>query len=439
MHVRNRLIALGALAAVVLLVVVVAGGGGGEDHRLRAVFERTVQLSPGQELRIAGRKVGEVGSIELADGNAVADLRITEGDVWPLTQGTTAAIRWGSTTSLAYRYVELHPGRPGAPALPEDAVLTKDHTVTPVELDESYRIFRGRTRGDLKRLVGELGDTLDGRGDTIARGLDAAPGGLDGAAQLLQQLGEDRYALRTLVDAGARVTGALAARKGDLGSLADNAAATFDEFARHTRAEQASLDRAPQAFTTATGTLARLDGSLSGLQLLVDDLRPGARGLRTLAGPVRGALTQLRAVAPLATRTLRTGTAAAPGLTRLLSTGTGFLPKLAGVLDQLEPMMGCLRPYAPELAGMLANWTAYNRNYDNGGHYARTFPLLANPALVPGTPLNSQAITTLLKGRLSYAMPRPPGLNAGKPWFQPQCGAGPESLDPSKDPEGAGR
>jgi hypothetical protein len=109
------------------------------------------------------------------------------------------------------------------------------------------------------------------------------------------------------------------------------------------------------------------------------------------------------------------------------------------VLDQVEPMAACIRPYAPELAGNLSTWTGYNRSYDNGGHYARTFPLMANPALIPGTALSSKQITDLLKGRISYAMPRPPGLNAGKPWFQPQCGAGPESVDASKDPEGAGR
>jgi hypothetical protein len=65
--------------------------------------------------------------------------------------------------------------------------------------------------------------------------------------------------------------------------------------------------------------------------------------------------------------------------------------------------------------------------------------LLFNAALAPGTTLSSQAITSASGGRLTYAMPRPPGLNAGKPWFQPQCDAGPASLDPSKDPEGAGK
>ena len=32
-------------------------------------------------------------------------------------------------------------------------------------------------------------------------------------------------------------------------------------------------------------------------------------------------------------------------------------------------------------------------------------------------------------------MPRPPGETSGQPWFQPQCGAGPEALDPAQDQE----
>jgi hypothetical protein len=88
---------------------------------------------------------------------------------------------------------------------------------------------------------------------------------------------------------------------------------------------------------------------------------------------------------------------------------------------------------------MFSTWTGYNKNYDAQGHYARTFPLQTNPALAPGTSQTSQQITSELSDRVNYAMPRPPGLNTGQPWFQPQCGAGPDALDASKDPEGASR
>jgi ABC-type transporter Mla subunit MlaD len=428
------------VGVLVIAGIIVASASGGGEHKVRAVFDSAEQLAPGQELRMAGRKVGKVGKIETYDGHhAVVVLRVFDDKVWPLHRGTTADTRWGSTTSLAYRYVELHPGPASAPALPNDAVLPVTQNRTAVELDQAYRIFRGRTRGDLRGVLRGLADTFYNEGPALRRGLSTAPGGLDQAAAVLREFSADQHALSTMMVAGDAATSALAGRQGDLEQLVHHAAATFDEFARHTRAEQASLERAPSAFSESVGTLSRLDTSLDGLQALLDDLRPGARQLRVFAAPARRALAELRREVPIATATFRTGRLAAPPLTRMLKTGTTFLPHLGNVLDQFAPMMACLRPYAPELAGNLGTWTGWNKNYDEYGHYARTFDLQANLAILPGTPFNSLQATNMFKNRLFYAMPRPPGLNAGHPWFQPQCGAGPDSMDPSKDPEGAGK
>ena len=122
---RSRTLALAGLSALFICVAVIVGFAafGGETHKLHATFDAAVQMASGQEVRVAGRKVGEVGSIETVDGRAVVELNIQEDDVWPLPRGTTAGLRWGSTTSLAYRYVELHPGPKSAPDLPDDGVL----------------------------------------------------------------------------------------------------------------------------------------------------------------------------------------------------------------------------------------------------------------------------------------------------------------------------
>jgi hypothetical protein len=99
-------------------------------------------------------------------------------------------------------------------------------------------------------------------------------------------------------------------------------------------------------------------------------------------------------------------------------------------------MAGCLRPYTPELAGFLSTWIGYTKNYDAQGHVARI--LVEAPPVPIGSPLTAEQAVQTHGGNLQYAMPRPPGLNAGQPWFQPQCGAGPDALDPAKDPERTG-
>ena len=436
-----RALALSALAVGVVVVLIIIGGpfSGGSDHIIRAPFTSVEQLTPGIEVRIAGRKVGSIDSIKLPPhgGHPIVAMQITEGAVWPLPTGTTAQARWGSTTSLAYRYVELLPAKSGAP-LPNHALLTEAKNSTPVELDQYYRIFRGRTTGDVRQLVGELGATVAKKGPALKSGLAAAPGGLGQTSAVLAQLGASQQALDQLVVEGNRVTGALAGKQSNLSSLVDHLAATFDEFGKNTQAEQASLDQGPQALSTAKVTLARLNQSLPGLQGLVDDIAPGAAQLQSLAPRLRNALLELNRVGPLAASTLQKGTQAAGPLGKLVSTGIPFMPRLGSTLGQLDPMFACLRPYTPELAGNLGTWTGYNQNFDAGGHYARTFDLQLNPLIIAGTPFNSKQIVQASSGGLTYAMPRPPGLNAGHPWFQPQCGAGPDSLNAAKDPEISG-
>ena len=427
----SRLLAAVALAgALVALVLVVLRSE--SSRTLRAGFDNVVQLTEGQEVRVAGRQVGEVGAVELVDGQATVELRITDEDVWPLPKGTVARTRWGSTTAYLTRYIELYPGPVGAGTL-EDGAIVRARTA--FELDDAYRIFRGDTDGQTRRLLDLLGGALEGQGADLRRGLDAAPPGLDATGELTRELAADEERLRTLAVAGDRTTTALAAQAGVLRELVVDAAGTIEELAEHAGAQQQSLDRAPATFERTTSTLARFDASIERLDALVADLRPGAPALRDLAGTARGALARLRTVSPLLASTLDRGTAAAPRLERLFDRTSPVLPQAAAALRTFNPMLACLRPYGPEIAGFLSTWTGQLKNYDSQGHYARSFPITVIPALLPGTPNTSKAAIDAQPGRLRYAMPRPPGLNAGQPWFQPQCGAGPESLDPAKDPE----
>lgn len=425
------------LLLVGLLVATSGVLGGPDAHRLRAGFTDVNQMTPGQEVRVAGRRVGEIGKIEVEGGEAVVDLEITDEAVWPLPKGTFARARMGSTTAYLGRYTELIPGPKDAPPLPEDGILSRPGNEPVYELDEAYRIFRGRTNDDAGETVDELGETFDGRERELRRGLDATPGGLDAASAFARELSADEERLKTLAVAGDRTVTALAQREGDLRGLLSNVADTVDELAEHTRAQQVALSKAPSTFAATNTTLARLDRSIDELDPLVADLRTGAPALREVSRPVRTALAALRQAAPVANVALQQGTRAAPRLRRFFDAATPLLPRFGRALGDLAPMFACVRPYAPEIAGFLTTWTGLNKNYDSRGHYARSFPLTYNPAINPGTRLNSLQATQ--QTELKYAMPRPPGLNAGKPQFQPQCGAGPEALDPAKDPEGAGK
>jgi virulence factor Mce-like protein len=435
-------VTVGALgvAVVGVLLILFSNLGASPSHTLYAGFDNAIQMTPGQQVRIAGRPVGEISSIRLdkTSGTAVVGLNITDNGVWPLPKGSYAVARWGSTTAYLGRYTELVPGPKNNPPLPNGGILSSQQDSSAFELDQAYDIFRGRTAGDAAGLLNHLGQSLHNQGPALGRGLAAAPNGLNQSANLMQELSANDYDLQTLAQVGDSTVSALAHRSSQLSDLVTHAAGTFGTFAQHTTDEEQALDKAPRAFDTATSTFARLDTSLNGLNTLVGDIRPGAPALAQLAGTAASALAELRVVAPEATATLKDGIAAAPQLTKLFTTGTTFAPPASQALKTFTPMMSCIRPYAPDVAGFLTTWPGFTSHYDAGGHYGRAFELTVIPALYPGTLLNSQQAIALSPG-LTYAFPRPPGMNDGHPYFIPQCGITAAALNPADDPEGAGK
>jgi ABC-type transporter Mla subunit MlaD len=367
------------------------------------------------------------------DGDAIVDLRI-DGGAWPLHRGTVARLRYGSVSGYAGRFVDLAPGPASSEVLADGGVLSTADTVTPVEFDQIFNTFDLPTRSDLRGMLDETAATVDHHSPGIATALHAGSHGLSGYAGFVTDLGADPAALRTLVSAGARTTSALRGQDTALRALLTRAAGTFDELASHAVAQKAALQGLPGALTTGRGTLARLDRSLGGLRVLVSELAPGARQLSAVAPSVRRTTSTLMAVAPHATSTLRTGRAAAPAIDALLRTGTAFLPRLGSVADRLAPMLACIRPYAPEIAGTAATWTGFSGS-DSDGAYGRVDLTQLPPLVAAGSVLNSEQVTSTFKDRVLYAMPRPPGLDTGTPWFLPKCGAGPDALNAAKDPE----
>lgn len=91
----------------------------GPSKTVDATFDSVVGLDDKAAVRIAGVRVGRVDGIGLDGARARVTLRL-ETPV-ELTEGTVANI--STVGMLGEKYVELVPGPPGAPPLPEGAVL----------------------------------------------------------------------------------------------------------------------------------------------------------------------------------------------------------------------------------------------------------------------------------------------------------------------------
>lgn len=157
--------------------------------------------------------------------------------------------------------------------------------------------------------------------------------------------------------------------------------------------------------------------------------------MRALAPTADRATASLATTAPRVAGLLRGANAAAPSLTRFLAQGAADLPGAGKALAGMAPVIGCLRPYAPELAGTASTAIGANASYDASGHYIR-LGLATYPATIP-SPSTPEQLDSQFPN-LHYAMVRPPGLNVDQPWFQPQCGVTPQGLDASADLEAGG-
>jgi virulence factor Mce-like protein len=428
-----------AILAVVALVVlgIWVVGTRTQPHQVRAVFQAATNLYNGEDVKVNGIDVGEVTSIsyQVDPGNAVVGLGIRDSQFWPLHQGTQANLRFGTTIGNGTREVDLTPGPNSAPAIPQNGVIPVADTQSTVEFDQAFGIFNPATRTNLQGTMQGLDKSFSGHQQQLATGLAASPGGLSAVAGFMADLSQDQYALGQIVRNGDTVTRTLAANQAQIETLLTVAGETFNTFAQRTANTQASITGFAPTINQARTTFVRLDTSLGHLTGLVNALRPGARQLIPLARSLTPALSDLRATVPTAVATVRTATKASPQISSLLTTGVPFMQALTPVATQLAPDVACIRPYAPEVAAFFSNWASFTQGFDAHSHYART------KVIAGATAFNSDVLPpstfTKLTGQ-GYAFPRPPGLNAGQPWLLPQCGVGPNALNPAADPEAGG-
>lgn len=405
-----------------------------QDHTIRAAFSSAVSIVPGLDVQIDGVDVGKVQKVKYEDGQALVDLGISDPDAWPLRRGTTAEIRFGTTIGNGTRNVALNPGPESAPPIPEGGIITRADTTTPVEFDEVFNTLSAATRRRLRAALAGSSKATQQREREIGQALRHAPGALEVTSDVLADLLADGSALKALVRNGETVTKTLADRQGVVSDLVTAASGTFDAFGRRTARIQQSLDRFAPTLKDAETTLARADGSLDRVDELMQTVRPGAQRLPALARTAGPALTRLQDVAPVAVRTLKTVRTVSPRVSSLLDVATPFMDPATKALDGLAPVVHCVRNYVPEIAGWAQTWGSWSKNYDNTSHYAR-IKLKQGVTSANGLLPSSEFINAIPGADNRYAMPRPPGLNAGAPWFDPACGVTKDALDASKDPE----
>src|SRR3954453_8863032 len=113
----RRVLGIAAALAVCGVLVVLATGasnGGGGDYKVRAIFENAFSLVPGEDVKIAGVKVGKINSLDVTpQQQAAVTFSITRAGFDDFRKDAECTIRPQSL--IGEKFVECTPTQPKAP------------------------------------------------------------------------------------------------------------------------------------------------------------------------------------------------------------------------------------------------------------------------------------------------------------------------------------
>jgi ABC-type transporter Mla subunit MlaD len=333
-----------ALLLFGIAVASVAGtlGAGGTEptHRVDAVFDSTANLIPGQDVKIAGARVGSVGDIELTEERkARVEMEVEEGFA-PFRADAECTIRPQSL--IGEKFIQCHPGTADRPPLEEGEdgapTVPLEQTHSPVDLDLVFAALRQPYSQRLAIILNELGTGLAGRAEDLDAAIRRANPALQEVNDVLRILDRDRAALGRVVDQSDRVIAELARRRGSVTSF---------------------IERSDRVAREVAGRRAELGQVIERLPPLLDELEPTADRLAALASDATPTLRDLRHAAPGAEALLEdfdpVADAARPALKRLAETsevGRRAVRAARPVAARLRPVAAILPPIA-ELAAKL--------------------------------------------------------------------------------------
>ena len=337
-HVRPYLSHIAALAGMVVLALAVAAYvtvhqrlrfPWQEEVQIYAEFEnaQAVTAGQGQTVDVAGVKVGEIGSVEVEDGQALVRLDISEIDaVGPIYANAKLNLR--PKTGLNDMAVQMDPGRPD-PSLPNDGEL-KDGDRIPVENtqanvnpDAVLAALDLDTRRYLQLLLHAGGSGLRGRSADLRAILKASQPTLDHAEKVSRAIADRRAKVKRLVHNLKLLAGAAADRDDDLRSLTTAAAAVLRTLGERDAEIQRSVERLPGALAATRSALREGGAFATEARPAIEAIRPLARDL---APTLEAARPLLRDALPVVRDELRP----------LVRQATPLLGKLRPSVDRIR-------------------------------------------------------------------------------------------------------
>jgi ABC-type transporter Mla subunit MlaD len=206
--------ALALLCAAGVFFALSAGGSSG-TYEVRAIFDDAGNVIPGEDVKIAGVKVGTVGKVEpTPQAKAAVVLKITKAGFKDFRSDASCTVR--PQALIGEKYVDCVPTQPRVEGTPLPPALAKipsgregagehllpvQQTHSPVDVDLLNDLSRLPERERLTIIINELGAGLAGRGSDLNEVIRRANPALQEFDRVLKILaGENKVLAKLAVD-----------------------------------------------------------------------------------------------------------------------------------------------------------------------------------------------------------------------------------------------
>jgi virulence factor Mce-like protein len=250
-------------------------------YRVSVLMPNAQRLSPNNEVRIGGSRVGVVESIEPVtdqqNGKAVAKLDLKlDKSVDPLPQDTQVRVRYKSSFGL--KYLELTRGH--GPGIPEGGTIPVSQASSQTEFDDIANTFDAPTREANRVVLEGFGTGLAARGAS----LNETIGNLNPLFRNLQPVARLLVARNTRLErffpALARTAQVVAPVAEQNAEVFTNMAVTFGALSADTDALKATISSGVPTLEEGAVALRRQTPFLRDFADLSARLRPGVAALR---------------------------------------------------------------------------------------------------------------------------------------------------------------
>lgn len=430
------------LGATALLVFGTGADGSGSSYEVRAIFDNGGFLVPGEEIRIAGARVGQVASVDVtsvdeevhADGSpdpgkAVVVMRIDDSGFQDFRADATCLIRPQSL--LGEKFVECKPTEPRAPGsepppplktVPDGQPGAGQHFLPleqngkEVDLDIVNDIMKEPYPDRFRLILNELGAGLAARGEDLNAIIRRADPALRETDQVLSILAQQNHQLAQLASDSDTILAPLAREREHIKGFINNAAVTASATAERGADLEAGLQKLPATLVELRATMAQLDDFSTTGTPVITDLGAAAPDLTRIT----------KALAPFS----RGGTKAFTSLGKAADKAGPDLVASEPVLGDVEKLAKSSKPVAVTLHKLLSslrdtggykylgklifNTVGSINGFDSYGHFLRALLPLNNCVNYATFPESTCGANFSTASKASKSVATPEGLKAAQ-------------------------